>query len=311
MHPTGGVWPRKLARATADTYLPGTETLPSGNHSVMGYECGVAARLVSGLSGPARMTCMTMDADQLHPPSGDGPVATADERRNIAGLDHVMNVLQLSPLVKKLPACKNELLHAFFRDDSLARTKGEPIAMWLVRYNEQLSKLNRVGIDIVTALLDVAGWQALNLAEHRIERVVSRLPDDTFPVDTISAELNRVFASVHMSEPVSSTPATPPGHAWGNELHELCVLIIARDSPDPHLRQKEPKIILLRPHSGTRLGKLSIPRMRTMTAATPLIRATCKNTCEMNSWYWPPAWTMAKMMPRFQVWTIPNWKQHV
>ena len=84
--------------------------------------------------GPARMTCMTMDADQIHPPPGDGPVATADERRNVAGLDNVMNVLQSSPLVKKLPARKKELLHVFFRDDSLARTKGEPIAMWLVRY---------------------------------------------------------------------------------------------------------------------------------------------------------------------------------
>ena len=31
----------------------------------------LAARLVSGLSGPARMTCMTMDADQLHPSPGD------------------------------------------------------------------------------------------------------------------------------------------------------------------------------------------------------------------------------------------------
>ena len=28
-----------------------------------------------------------------------------------------------------------------------------------------------------------------------------------------------------------------------------------------------------------------------MTVATPLIRATCKNTDEMNSRYWPPAWT--------------------
>ena len=96
------------------------------------------------------MTCMTMDAGQLHPLLGGGPVATADERWNIAGLDNVMNVLHMSPLVKKLPARKNELLHAFFfRDDSLARTKGEPIAMWLVRFNEQLGKLNRVGIDTV------------------------------------------------------------------------------------------------------------------------------------------------------------------
>ena len=179
----------------------------------------LAARLVSGLSGPARMTCMTMDADQLHPPPGDGPAATADERRNVAGLDNVMNVLQLSPLVKKLPVRKNELLHVFFRDDSLARSKSEPIAMWLVRYNEQLGKLNRVGLDIVTSLLDVAGWQALNLAgltADRIERVVSRLPDDTFPLDAISLELNRVFASVHMSEHVSSAPAIPPGRASRN-----------------------------------------------------------------------------------------------
>ena len=85
-----------------------------------------------------------MDAEQLHPPPGEGPVATADERRNIAGLDNVMNVLHMSPLVRKLPVSKNELLHAFFRDDSLARTKGEPIALWLVRYFEQLGKLNRV-----------------------------------------------------------------------------------------------------------------------------------------------------------------------
>ena len=84
------------------------------------------------------------------------PVATADERWNIAYLDNVMNVLQLCPLVKKASCPKNELLHAFFQDDSLARTKGEPIAMWLVRNDEQLGKLNRVGIDIVTALRDVA-----------------------------------------------------------------------------------------------------------------------------------------------------------
>ena len=95
--------------------------------------------------------------------------------------------------------------------------------MWLVRFNEQLGKLNRVGVDIVTALQDVAGWQVLNLAgltEDRIERLVSRLPDDTFPLDTTSAELNRVFASVHMSEPVSSTPAILPGRAWSSNERE-------------------------------------------------------------------------------------------
>ena len=67
---------------------------------------------------------MTMEAEQLHPRPVDGSAATADERRNIAVLDNVMSVLQRSPLVKKLPARKNELLHASFRDDTLARTKG-------------------------------------------------------------------------------------------------------------------------------------------------------------------------------------------
>ena len=106
--------------------------------------------------------------------------------------------------------------------------------MWLVRSNEQLGKLNRVGDDIVTSLPDVAGWQALNLAgltEDRIERVVSRLPDDTFPLDTISAELNCVVASVHVSEPVSSTPAIPPGRAWSSNERER----VSRN-PRPHHR---------------------------------------------------------------------------
>ena len=106
----------------------------------------LAATLVSGLSGLARLTCIIMDAEQLHPPAGDGPVAPEHFR-----LDNVMNVLRLS-LVEKLPACKHGLLHAIFPSDSLARTKGEPIAMWLVRYYEQLGKLKRVGVDIVTAL---------------------------------------------------------------------------------------------------------------------------------------------------------------
>ena len=131
-----------------------------------------------------------MDAAQLHPPAGESPVATADERRNIAGLDDVMSVLQMSPLVKKLPARKNELLHAFFRDDSLARTKSRADCHAARAIPEQLGKLNRVGPD-------VADWQALNLAgltEDRIERVVSRLLDDTFPLDKIFAELNRVFS---------------------------------------------------------------------------------------------------------------------
>ena len=130
-------------------------------------------------------------------------MATTDERRNIAGLDDVIDVLQTSPQVKKFPARKNELLHAFSRDDSLARTKGEPIAMWLMR---------------------------------------SRLPDDTFPLETISSELNRVFVSV-------SEEPKEPGHSlhnaearickqtWTNERHAALVMCVVR--PDNVIELKD------------------------------------------------------------------------
>ena len=34
---------------------------------ILKVKYSLAARLVSGLSSPARMTCVAMDADQLHP----------------------------------------------------------------------------------------------------------------------------------------------------------------------------------------------------------------------------------------------------
>ena len=254
-----------------------------------------------------------MDADQLHPPPGDGPVATADVRWNVAGLDDVMNVLQSSPLVNELPARKNELLHAFFRDDSLARTKSEPIAMWLVRYNEQLGKLNRVGLDIVASLLDVAGWQALNLAgltEDRIERVVSRLPDDTFPLDAI--ELNRVFASVHMSEHVSSTDSS-----WSSLELERARTCPTKSASSSSLGQSRPTFAAERtPNQSASSAQWDTCEEVVDTededtdGSDTIDPDDLQNTCEMNSRCWLPAWTMVKTMLRFQVWTIHSWKQH-
>ena len=93
-----------------------------------------------------------------------------------------MKLLSTSPLVKKLPARKNDLLHAFFRDDCLARRLGKPMTIWLVRYEQALGNLKQVNIDLVTLLPDIAGLQALNLAglsEDRLERIVTKLPDDS------------------------------------------------------------------------------------------------------------------------------------
>ena len=184
--------------------------------------------MVAGLTGPARTLCMRMEANDLHPaaPAEDdddyamtmAPFnGQANAYRNSIGLDNVLQVLSTSPLVKKLPARKNELLHSFFRDDSLARRLGEPVTTWLVRYEEMLGKLKRVNIDLQALLPDIAGWQALNMAglnEDRLERIVSKLPDDSYPLDRIQEELNRVYATIHISERASSAPAIAPGRSW-------------------------------------------------------------------------------------------------
>ena len=86
-----------------------------------------------------------------------------------------------------------------------------------MRYEEALGKLKTVGIDLVTLLPDIAGWQAPNLAglsEDALERVVTELPDDSCPLAAIQEELNRVYATIHISERSGSGPARAPGRSW-------------------------------------------------------------------------------------------------
>ena len=54
----------------------------------------LASRLVSGLSGPARMTCMTTDADQLHPPPGDVLVSLETACLKLTELPEVLAIVQ-------------------------------------------------------------------------------------------------------------------------------------------------------------------------------------------------------------------------
>ena len=171
--------------------------------------------------------------------------------------------------------------------------------MWLVRYNEQLGKLKRGGLDIVTSLPDVAGWQALNLAgltEDRIERVVSGLPD---------AERACLFNSRDSS----------PGRAWSSNE-----------------RERERVQRNARPHHRWGQSRPTSAAERTQNhSASSAQWDTCEEVVDTededndgsdtidpghlleyvpdNSRCWPPAWTMVKMMLRFQVWTIHSWKQ--
>ena len=71
--------------------------------------------------------------------------------------------------------------------------------------------------------------------------------------------LNSIVCLLPLSEHVSSTPAIPlvvPGPQTSeNESHEIHVLVIAGESPDPHLRQRENTKSLLRPHKNTLFKK--------------------------------------------------------
>ena len=137
-----------------------------------------------------------MEADQLHPLPGDGPVATADERGNMAGLDNVMNVLEMSPLVKNLPARRMS------SSTTSSETKGEPDrhVACAIRWSGQCH---------VTAL-------PLNLAGLTEDRMNVWCPGSLMTLFRLTRFLKNsivCFASVHMNEPVSLTPAIPPSRA--------------------------------------------------------------------------------------------------
>ena len=180
----------------------------------------LAAGLIAGLTGPACTICMRMGVPSVPLEGMETALrdfsGQAKAYRNSPGLDNVMAVLSGSPLVKKLPARQSELLYSSFSDDNLACRLGEPITTWLVRYQEALGKLKAVNINVVSLLPDIAGWQALNLAglsEDSLECVVSKLPDYSYPLDSIIMERNCVYATIHIGERSGSGPAIQPNRS--------------------------------------------------------------------------------------------------
>ena len=69
------MWPRTLVLANANTCLPGTGSQCGDSVEILNVKYSLVAKLVSGLPGPVRMTCITLDTDQLRPPPGVGDVA--------------------------------------------------------------------------------------------------------------------------------------------------------------------------------------------------------------------------------------------
>ena len=99
--------------------------------------------------------------------------------------------------------------------------------MWLVRYNEQLGKLNRVGLDIVTSLPDVAGRQALNLAESRPTFAAERTQNQS----ASSAQWDILEEVVDTEdEDNNGSDTIDPGDLQGHVRDELEVLATCIDN---------------------------------------------------------------------------------
>ena len=79
---------------------------------------------------------------------------------------------------------------------------GEPVTTWLVRYEENLKCLVKVGINLEEALPEVVEWQAINMAglnEDCLERIVDKLLDDQHPMDDW-ARLNPMHGATTLND---------------------------------------------------------------------------------------------------------------
>ena len=107
-----------------------------------------------------------------------------------------------------------------------------------------------------------------------------------------SAELESVFASVHMSGACVLDPAIPPGRAWS--------------SNDPHLRQKETQIILLRPAQRDTFEEVADTEGEDAGGSDTTDPGDLQEYERDELEVLATCTDKAKMMLRFQVWTSPQ-----
>ena len=144
--------PRTLALATADTYIPGTETPPIGKHSVMKSECrqGENLNVKCSLAPDLFPSCQVLRDWRAWP-------------RTLNSFSHLLACVLRRQLTSARTLPPFMMSWTCWRCRPSWKSFLPSSRLFLrrfVRFYEQLGKLNRVGVDIVTALPDIAGWQA-------------------------------------------------------------------------------------------------------------------------------------------------------
>ena len=192
----------------------------------------VAARLVGGLSGPARKVGLSMTDGDLFPyatvypapatpaagqPAGDVPVPPDGPGKvdytpvNRLGIENFVGRLQ-NKIVTQAPILKGGRMTKFFEQREYFRRRGERISEYTVRWDESVERLEEAGVDVMK-MEDIPGWfflrgDGLNL--ERRERVLGQLKDDHFPIEDVKSICIRFFPNIHTNE--RSTQASSYGH---------------------------------------------------------------------------------------------------
>ena len=179
----------------------------------------VAARLVGGLSGPARKVGLSMMDEDLFPvasmipppaplaegqAAGDPPVPpdgpgkidyTAANRR---GIENLVTRLQ-NKIVTQAPILKGDRMTKFFEQHEYFRRRGERISEYIIHWDESAERLEEAGVDVMK-MEDIPGWfflRGAGLNLERRERVLGQPKDDHYPIEDARNICIRFFPDIH------------------------------------------------------------------------------------------------------------------
>ncbi|CAE8590783.1 unnamed protein product [Polarella glacialis] len=152
------------------------------------------------------------DGDALMPMQG--PVRTetsdagaaSDDILNsdlAAGVKYLVEELRRS-LQASRGVRKGQTMTEFFRDPKFHRQLGERVSDYIARFDETLALLKDSGFD-AESVPDLAGWafiHMMRLNEERDERLISKVPDDEFPLAELKRHALSIFGSLHVHEQV-------------------------------------------------------------------------------------------------------------